>query len=52
MITFQSAEQKEELLKLSNELSLAIKRILGECNLWFLANTIYRDIDDAPIKHQ
>jgi len=52
VITFQSAEQKDELSKLSNELSTAIRRILGECPLWFLANTIGRDIDDVPVKHQ
>lgn len=43
-------EMKDDLLKLSNELSKAIKSVFGECQLWYLNNRIWRIIDEIEVK--
>lgn len=43
-------EMKDDFLKLSNDLSKAIKSVFGECELWYLSNRIWRTIDEIPVK--
>lgn len=43
-------EMKDDLLKLSNELSKAIKSAFGECPLWYRSNRIWRTLDEIQVK--